>query len=127
MENYKINIKDYFESKVTFIIDKDKAVWFKGCDVATILGYENSREAMKKHIDMEDKKKMNALMPSRNGTPLNSQPHTTYINESGLYSLVFGSRMETAKEFKRWVPKKYYQVSEKLDLIQSRKKLMIHN
>jgi prophage antirepressor-like protein len=47
MENYKINIKDYFESKVTFIIDKDKAVWFKGCDVATILGYENSREAMK--------------------------------------------------------------------------------
>ena len=57
MENNKIITKDYFESKVTIIIDKDKAVWFKGCDVATILGYGNSREAMKKHIDMEDKKK----------------------------------------------------------------------
>ena len=54
---------------------------------------------------MEDKKKMNELMPSRNVTPLNSQPHTTYINEFGLYSLVFGSRLETAKKFKRWVTK----------------------
>jgi prophage antirepressor-like protein len=78
MENNKIIIKYYFESKVT-IIDKDKAAWFKACDVATILGYGNSREAMKKHIDMEDKKKMNELMPSRNGTPLNSQPHTIIL------------------------------------------------
>ena len=71
--------------------------------MAKILGYGNSREAMKKHVDMEDKKKMNELMASRNVTPLNSQPHTTYINESGLYSLIFGSKLETAKKFKRWV------------------------
>ena len=57
MENYKINIKDYFESKVTFIIDKDKAVWFKGCDVATILGYGNSREAMKNTLIWKIRKK----------------------------------------------------------------------
>jgi prophage antirepressor-like protein len=105
MENNKIIIKDYFQSKVTIILDENNTAWFKGCDVATILGYGNSREAMKKHIDMEDKKKMNELMPSRNVTPLNSQPHTTYINESGLYSLVFGSRLENAKKFKRWVTK----------------------
>jgi prophage antirepressor-like protein len=127
MENNKIITKDYFESKVTIIIDKDKAVWFKGCDVATILGYGNSREAMKKHIDMEDKKKMNELMPSRNGTPLNSQPHTTYINESGLYSLMFGSRMENAKKFKRWITKEVlpsiretgsYSVKKEIDDVQ---------
>ena len=105
MENNKIIIKDYFQSKVTIILDENNTAWFKGCDVATILGYGNSREAMEKHIDMEDKKKMNELMPSRNVTPLNSRPHTTYINESGLYSLVFGSRLETAKKFKRWVTK----------------------
>ena len=39
MENNKIINKNYFESKVTIIIDKDKAVWFKGVDVASILGY----------------------------------------------------------------------------------------
>ena len=109
MENNKIINKNYFESKVTIILDENNTAWFKGCDVATILGYGNSREAMKKHIDMEDKKKMNELMPSRNVTPLNSQPHTTYINESGLYSLVFGSRLETAKKFKRWVTKEVLQ------------------
>ena len=127
MENNKIITKDYFESKVTIIIDKDKAVWFKGCDVATILGYGNSREAMKKHIDMEDKKKMNELMPSRNVTPLNSQPHTTYINESGLYSLMFGSRMENAKKFKRWITKEvlpsiretgFYSIKKEVDATQ---------
>jgi prophage antirepressor-like protein len=64
---------------------------------------------MKNHIDMEDKKKMNELMPSRNVTPLNSQLRTTYINESGLYSLVFASRMETAKKIKRWVTKEVLQ------------------
>jgi very-short-patch-repair endonuclease len=93
MENNKIITKDYFESKVTIIIDKDKAVWFKGCDVATILGYGNSREAMKKHIYVEDKIKFKELMSSCGVTPLNSQPHTIFINEKGLKSLVCKSRM----------------------------------
>ena len=44
MENNKIITKDYFESKVTIIIDKDKAVWFKGCEVASILGYSNKEK-----------------------------------------------------------------------------------
>ena len=60
---------------------------------------------MKKHIDMEDKKKNEWVNGVSKRDLLNSQPHTTYINESGLYSLVFGSRMETAKKFKRWVTK----------------------
>ena len=48
MENNKIITKDYFQSKVTIILDENNTAWFKGCDVATILGYGNSREAMKK-------------------------------------------------------------------------------
>ena len=103
MENNKIINKEYLQSKVSIILDENNTAWFKGGDVAKILGYGNSREAMKKHVDVEDKKKMNELMASRNVTPLNSQPHTTYINESGLYSLIFGSKLETAKKFKRWV------------------------
>ena len=46
---------------------------------------------------------MNELVGVFKNALLNSHPHTTYINESGLYSLVFGSRMENAKKFKRWV------------------------
>ena len=105
MENNKIINKEYLQSKVSIILDENNTAWFKGGDVAKILGYGNSREAMKKHVDMEDKKKMNELMASRNVTPLNSQPHTTYINESGLYCLVIRSKLESSRKFKRWVTK----------------------
>ena len=113
MENNKIITKDYFESKVTIIIDKDKAVWFKGCDVASILCYSNKEKSVRMHVDIEDKIKMKELMPAQNGLPLNSQPHTTFINESGLYSLILSSRMKNAKKFKRWVTKEYYQAEGK--------------
>jgi len=103
MENNNIITKEYLQSKLTIILDENNKAWFKGGDVAKILGYGNSREAMKKHVDVEDKKKMNELITSRDMNPSNSQPHTTYINEPGLYSLMFGSRMESAKKFKKWV------------------------
>ena len=46
------------------------------------------------HVDIEDKIKMKELMPAQNGLPLNSQPHTIFINQSGLYSLILSSKME---------------------------------
>jgi len=127
MENNKIIIKDYFESKVTIIIDKDKAVWFKGCDVAKILGYSNKEKSVRMHVDIEDKIKMKELMPAQTGLPLNSQPHTIFINESGLYSLILSSKMENAKKFKRWVTKEVlpsiretgsYSVKKEIDDVQ---------
>ena len=127
MENNKIITKGYFESKVTIIIDKDKAVWFKGCDVASILGYNDKNQAIGKNVEMEDKMKLNELVGRLEDAPPNSQPHTIYINESGLYSLVFGSRMETAKKFKRWVTKEvlpsiretgFYSVKKEIDDVQ---------
>ena len=103
MENNKIINKEYLQSKLTIILDENNKAWFKGGDVAKILGYGNSREAMKKRVDVEDKKKMNELKVSCGVTLVNSHPHTTYINEPGLYTLAFGSRMESAKKFKKWV------------------------
>ena len=103
MENNKIIIKDYFESKLTIILDDNNKAWFKGCDVAKILGYVDKKQAVRKNVDLEDKLKLNELVGVFKNAPLNSQPHTIYINESGLYSLVFGSKMENAKKFKRWV------------------------
>lgn len=71
--------------------------YFVGKDIATILGYSNSRDALAKHVDVEDK----SSVVIRDGTSGN--PNQTIINESGLYSLVMSSKLPTAKQFKRWV------------------------
>ena len=127
MENNKIIIKDYFESKLTIILDDNNKAWFKGCDVANILGYVDKKQAVRKNVDLEDKLKLNELVGVFKNVPLNSHPHTIYINESGLYSLVFGSRMENAKKFKRWITKEvlpsiretgFYSVKKDVDDVQ---------
>jgi prophage antirepressor-like protein len=70
--------------------------WFVGKDVATALGYSNPRDALSKHVDSEDKDV--AFCDTLGG----SQKQTV-INESGMYSLILGSKLEGAKRFKRWV------------------------
>ena len=70
--------------------------WFVGKDVAEILGYTNPSKAMTDHVDEEDKLNNESLssLGQRGGW---------LINESGLYSLILSSKLETAKAFKRWV------------------------
>lgn len=72
--------------------------WFVGKDVAEALGYEKSRNAIEAHVSEEDK--TTALIQ---GTGSNYKSNTVLINESGLYSLIFGSKLDSAKEFKHWV------------------------
>lgn len=81
----------------------DGSVWFVGKDVAHALGYANTSDALKAHVDSEDK-----LMGSENATPpiidsLGRTQYPTFINESGVYALVFGSNLPSAKRFKHWV------------------------
>lgn len=70
--------------------------YFVGKDVATILGYSNTRKALADHVDEEDKG------VTKCDTPGGVQD-LTVINESGLYSLILSSKMPNAKKFKRWV------------------------
>lgn len=70
--------------------------WLVGKDVATVLGYKNPQEAIRNHVDEEDKG------VSEIRTPGGTQ-RLPIINESGLYSLILSSKMPKAKEFKRWV------------------------
>lgn len=65
-------------------------------DVCSALGYSNTRDAVARHVDAEDVVKRDTLTNGGN------QP-MTYVNESGLYALIFGSKLESAKEFKHWV------------------------
>ena len=77
-------------------IDQDGAPWFVGKDVATALGYADAFGALKKHVDDVDTQNcQNDSFESPRGM--------TIINESGLYSLIFGSKLEGAVRFKRWV------------------------
>ncbi len=71
--------------------------WLVGKDVARALGYKDTINALKSHVDEEDKKG-----GWRITTPSGTQ-EMTIINESGLYSLVLSSKLPTAKKFKRWV------------------------
>lgn len=84
-----------FGSVRTVTIDGEP--WFVGKDVADALGYTNSRKALSDHVDDEDKN----TVTFRDGTPGN--PNQVVINESGLYSLVILSKLESAKRFKHWI------------------------
>lgn len=78
----------------------DNEPWFVGKDVAGALGYSNSKDAMKQHIDSEDKQ---VIQRSQNTTLEIPNRGLTIINESGLYSLILSSKLPSAKKFKRWV------------------------
>lgn len=84
-------------------VEIDGEPWVVAKDVASILGYRNPQEAVREHVDPEDVK-----MGERNATPsivdsLGREQFPSFINESGIYSLIFGSRLESAKKFKHWV------------------------
>ena len=77
-------------------IDTQQNVFFLGKDVAKILGYSDTNKAIRQHVDEEDKYKGAAKTAG-------GLQQTFYINESGFYSLLLSSKLETAKKFKRWV------------------------
>ncbi len=70
--------------------------YFVGKDVAEALGYVNSKNAVPKHVSDEDKLSTQIEYTGQRRT-------VTVINESGLYALIFGSKLESAKRFKHWV------------------------
>ncbi len=87
------NNPDFGEIRTLTIDDEP---WFVGKDVATVLGYSNPRKAMIDHVDEEDKGVTKC-------DTLGGKQDLTIINESGLYSLILSSKLESAKRFKRWV------------------------
>ena len=93
-ENIKIfNNAEFGEIRV-MLIDDDP--WFVGKDIAVALGYNNPQKAIRDHVDEQDRG-VNEM-----DTPGGKQP-IIIINESGLYSLIFSSKLESAQRFKHWV------------------------
>ena len=102
-------IEKVFKYEVTElpVIKYEDEIWFKAVVVAAILKYTNQRKAIRDHVDPEDKRKLSeiGLGSKRNESfPFKGNGgECIYINESGLYSLKLRSKLESAKEFKRWV------------------------
>lgn len=95
MNENEIQVWNYESSEVR-TVQVNGEPWFVGKDVATILGYNNPRDAISKRVDDEDKGVAKC-------DTLGGVQDLTIINESGLYSLVLSSKLPNAKKFKRWV------------------------
>lgn len=78
----------------TVVIDNEP--WFVGRDIARALGYKDTADAIKTHVDTDDKL-------TRRFADSGQRREMIIISESGLYSLIFGSQLQSAKKFKRWV------------------------
>ena len=78
----------------TVVIDNEP--WFVGRDIARALGYKDTADAIKTHVDTDDKL-------TRQFADSGQRREMIIISESGLYSLIFGSQLQSAKKFKRWV------------------------
>ena len=110
--------------KMNSYIDKQQNIWFRGKDVAVILGYKDTDDAVRRHVSIENKMTQ-FLQPKcspgktpgqQNDTKVKCSPgktpgqqndtrgkYCTFINEPGFYELVFSSKLESAKKFRQWV------------------------
>lgn len=95
--NNELQIFD-FENNQIRVLKINNEPWLVGKDVATILGYSNTRKALIDHVDDEDKKDGVTIRDSMGRSQL-----AVVINESGMYSLILSSKLPNAKKFKRWV------------------------
>lgn len=82
---------------VRALVGEDGMPWFNANDVCKALGYVNPRGAVADHVDDEDRN----TVAIRDG--IRGNPNQNFVNESGLYALIFGSSKPRAKRFKRWV------------------------
>ena len=94
MNNLKIFENPEFGNIRVLTIENEP--YFVGNEIAKILGYSNTRDALAKHVENEDKN----TVAIHDGI---GNPNKVIINESGLYSLILSSKLPTAKRFKRWV------------------------
>ena len=109
---YSMSIREKvfkYEATELPVIKYEDEIWFKAVVVATILKYTNQRKAIRDHVDAEDKRKQSELMSKSNWNesfhlkmdPLKGNDgNSLYLSESGLYSLVLRSKLESAKTFK---------------------------
>ena len=103
----KLFNNDVLNVNIKTVTDDDNNIWFKGKDIATFLEYADTKKAISMHVDADYKQTFGSLMTHVRGgeSPPHHlmQNHTIYINEAGLYQLVFQSKKPEAKQFTKWI------------------------
>ena len=95
-ENYII-----YNSKIISVIsDNNEKIWFNAHEVCEALGYKNPKLTIINNIDKKDKIQLEKI---NTNIKINKHPHSIYITESGLYSLIFTSRLKSSVEFREWI------------------------
>ena len=92
----KLAVFSFGNHEIRTVSDEHGEVWFVANDICAALELVNPRDALAKHVDEDDVAKRDTLTSS-------GLQKLNHVNESGLYALIFGSRKESAKRFKRWV------------------------
>ena len=111
--------------EINCYIDKKNEIWFRGKEIALLLGYNDTKRAIQKHIHEDDKKLIDFKIEILQKNKTHAKSHETrgdsesprakslektfkcfFINESGLYTLILGSMKPSAREFKHWVTSK---------------------
>ena len=106
MENFYKNLENntikFENNDINVIIDNNSIIWFNANEIAVSLGYSYPKDAIINNVENEDKTKLENINIDYK---IKKHPHSIYINESGLYSLLINSRLEKAKKFKSWLTK----------------------
>ena len=121
MEEVQVFNNEEFGEVRSITIDGEP--WFVGKDIAVALGYSNSSKAVITHVD-EDDKVTKTSSYSQNG---NTVGKLTFINESGLYSLILSSKLPNAKKFKKWVTSEVLPALRKYGVYSMRESYMIED
>lgn len=103
-----------FENTPVQTIIENNEVFFRAAQLAELLEYKNPHDALKKHVDPDDLAKREIV------NSVNKRAQVLFVNESGMYSLILGSKLESAKRVKRWV------TSEVLPAIRKTGKYQLH-
>lgn len=101
-ENLEKNIIKFENYDINVIFDDLDIIWFNANEIANALGYKYPKDAIINNVDKDDKIKLENININYKIT---KHPHSIYINESKLYSLVIHSRLEKSKKFKLWITK----------------------
>lgn len=134
MENYLIQqfTNELLGNVRSIVINNEP--WFVGKDIATCLGYTDTDQAIRKHVDLEDKigggvDSTGASYPIvfTDSSGRQQVQYPVWINESGLYSLIFSSKLPAAKEFKHWVTSQVLPTMRKIGFNNSMRILMEEN
>lgn len=90
-------------NSIDIILDKNNKQWFKAKDIAKILEYSDTKQAIRQHVSQEDRKKRINLRPLESIDLTYNEKNTIFINKIGLHSLILSSKKEVAKILKKWI------------------------